>query len=314
MTMRKTALAAITAALLLLPVALAGCTGATSASDSASSSTRAGKSTGVTIDPLAAMLEETGREARAQKEEQSIKSCMEAQGFEYSLPELPGSDDASVTGSVLGAIRSREVAAQYGYGLTEEAWDESDAADNHTDPNSLYQKSLSDSEQVAYWKALDGSTPPSDSSAPPEQASDSDFAASCTGKAQKASGPSQEARPPIIDDANDFLLSLVTSPKITAIQDEVAQCMSDLGYSDGYQHSLEDEIFAYAAEHPSATPNDPEVMRLKEKDIKTAVDEWDCQHKVDYFARGFAALADLEKDYIAEHKGELEEAQLWLNQ
>ncbi len=70
----------------------------------------------------------------------------------------------------------------------------------------------------------------------------------------------------------------------------------------------------FASWDPSLVTEDPAVVKLKGEEVARATADFDCAADMDYEPRLIATFTDLEQDFIAEHKSELEEAQLWLNQ
>ncbi|WP_337002857.1 MULTISPECIES: hypothetical protein [unclassified Microbacterium] len=93
-----------------------------------------------------------------------------------------------------------------------------------------------------------------------------------------------------------------------------AKCFLDAGYPKDARAAFEARVQKYREDHPDATTEDAAVPTFRSEELAMALADSDCKDKVDYTQRTLRAMADLEKDYIADHKGELEEAKLWLAQ
>ena len=314
----RTALAT-TAAALLLASGLAGCT-ATSTTDSPSAASQADAATSQ-LDPFSEYLSpDPALDAARQKQtEQAIQSCMKDEGFAYTIPpDVPNGSDKALT---------REWVEENGTGNVEL---QLEIAANGGDDKTLgtkdaATKELSASEANAYDAALYGKAGTVTDQAELDALTWKDHG--CAGKAAHEVYPNDmKTQPPIIDDAQQFLSSLAQSPEITTITDDYKSCMSDAGYTvtmEGEDSFIEGgegvdgdgtTIVDYLKSHPNATAKDPAVVKFKEAEIDQALSDWDCRQDVDYYKRYNAALAGPAKKYIAEHKGELEEAKLWLNQ
>ena len=293
--------AAVTA--LLLTAGLAGCASATP--DASQVQTR------TTIDPLGDYLavDWSDGDNGFRKKEEVISQCTKAQGFDYTMIEPTRTADGDQSDL---SSPPREWTAQHGYGMVESAFPAAkDAAE--PDANTAYVDTLSPAQQVAYNTAMVGKNDGREGGA---DASWEDKG--CAGKADHEVVPDGGTQPPIIAEASDYRNTLQSDPKFDAIISDWSDCMSSAGYPDdphwGFGGPFDEKVTAFLEKHPDATPDDPAVVKLKAEEITHALADWDCADKVDFDGRYWSTLGDLEKDYIAEHKGELEEAKLWLNQ
>ncbi|WP_337002852.1 MULTISPECIES: hypothetical protein [unclassified Microbacterium] len=293
---------------LALGAGLVGCTSAASASSSSGSDTAA---TTFTPDPLTlyVTMEDATIDAKLTALDQAVEQCMAAQGFEYT-PDTAHAERAADTVDGPGAIlvHSREWVSDHGYGTVDGmfgATADGSSTDTEPDPNAAYKKTLSSDQRKAFDEALHGKAfvvTPDGSDAPQ----------GCDGVADRQVLPEDAPRPPIVDRAIAFRQSLHNDPSITALDDERLACLKDAGYP---QPSLPaEDAEAYQKAHPGANRDDPEVIDLKRAEVDTALADWDCAHKLDLEHRYLSALTALEQTYIVEHRTELEDAHLKLNQ
>lgn len=305
---------AITA--LVVIAGLAGCTATGMETTSDTSGPIPGSSAGVVLDPLSEYLdpEQTADDSRIKKSEQVIKECMEEQGFEYTMVE-PTSDG---NGEDQKTAPSREWVKQHGHGGVENTFRGVDASEQArvSDPNSAYVDGLPAAEADTYYAAMFGDPESTFDSQTPDGRD-----AGCVAKANHdVPLIAQGTVPPIVDETREFRNSLRSDPRIVAIDKEWATSMAQSGYPGRTQRLDDDggdlakEVTEYASAHPQATLDDPKVAKMHAAEIAWALADWDCADQMHYEKRIYATLADLEKDYIAEHKGELEEAKLWLSQ
>lgn len=242
------------------------------------------------------------------KRDKMIQACMQAQGFEYTIVKTDAIAPPPA-GVEFARVLDRADAEEHGYGIVETSiFPPGYVNDLESDPNYQMRKKLSKAQQAAYDKALYGEAlDQHDGDLPVEKTG-------CNGKAAAADSPDQSTRPPIIDDAEKFQFSLATAQEVTEIKQEWAKCFADAGYSETARADFEEKITTFKEEHPEATTEDPAVDDLRSEEVAIAVADADCAAEVDLVQRTLRAMAELEKDYIAEHKGELEEVKLWLNQ
>ena len=312
----------LAASALVLAAGLAGCSTAAPSSPSKSATpTSDASSDKVALDPLQAYLmpDHPADAGLGEKYEQALKACMEEQGFEYTpMPDSSESDTTYIN-------PPRDWIAEHGRGLVEhDIGIDFSIGDGDRDPNTAYLDSLSPAEKSAYDAAKYGKTASTDSQVDWKSLTWEERG--CDGKAGHEVYPQlNKPRPAIIDDAQQFLTSLRTNPEVVALDDKVAACMNDAGYADagrprggneskGGVTGWTADYFEYRNSHSPLKADDPEVIKFKKLEIAEALADWDCKDKTDYDKHQVALYTHLEKDYIAEHKSELEEAKLWLNQ
>ena len=299
---------AVALAITGLITSLAGCAASGSGPSPSISSAMPSADGEPQLDPLSEYLQPNGPsiDGDLAKMEQIVATCMKEQGFEYT-PSTIGMPDTSARGTAL--TPTREWTAEHGYGEVEAAF-QAPGSKPDEDANTEYFASLSQAQQAAYSTALNGKDADN-----PDGLSWQDKG--CQGKASHEVSPNAGTTPPpIYDDAQEFRNGLQHSPEVAAIDQDWAACMADAGYPDQTQRSLARNVGAastYAAAHPDATSDDPGVVELKKDEIALALADWDCADTIDYDARLVKTLASLEKDYIAEHKAELEELKIWMN-
>ncbi|WP_337002859.1 MULTISPECIES: hypothetical protein [unclassified Microbacterium] len=296
---RKTLFATVAA--LAVAGGLAGCQ-SSPASDSAS--------TGLDIDPLAVVSGYTGNSDEVTKQQdQIITQCMQEQGFTYTPIDYT-SDGTSAASSWLSP--SRETVTEHGYGIVENYVDF--AADKPApDANTDYYNGLSPAEQTAYDTALLGDFATEGSN---ERQSWEDQG--CTGKAEHSIAEAKLNPPAIIQQASDYRNTLGNDAKITAILNDWGTCMSDAGYPDeprwGFGGTLDSKVGTFFADHPDAPATDPAVVKLKAEEVTVALADLDCAEKVDFDRRYVDTMTALEKDFVNDHKAELDEAHIWAQQ
>lgn len=253
-------------------------------------------------------MEDATIEAKLTALDQAVTQCMAGQGFEYTADTTDAelaADTIDGPGAIL--VHSRRWMAEHGYGHVDGMFGASAAepATKAPDPNAAYKKTLSPDQRKAFDEALHGKAfvvTPDGSDAPQ----------GCDGKADQQVFPEDAPRPSIVDRAIAFRQSLHNDPSITTLDDERLACLKDAGYP---QPSLPaEDAEAYQKAYPGANEDDPELVKLKRAEVDTALADWDCAHKLDLEHRYLSALTALEQTYIVEHRTELEQAHLWLNQ
>ncbi|WP_337026571.1 hypothetical protein [Microbacterium sp. LB16] len=245
---------------------------------------------------------------------------MTEQGFTYIPTGIP---DTAAAGS--GKAITREWVEEHGTGDVERQLEiaAKGGDDKALDPSYVAYENLSAAEKSAFDTALNGKF--AEATTPAEDDALTWKDRGCAGKAAHEVFPNYlKPQPPIIEDAQEFVASIARGPEITAINADYDKCMSDAGYTvthEGQDSFVEPDhgsdsgtIAEYLKAHPNATADDPTVIAFKKAEVEQALADWDCREDVDFYKRYNATMAALEKDYIADHKGELEEAKLWLAQ
>jgi len=249
--------------------------------------------------------------AEANAAEELIATCMADEGFEYipvDQAQYYSFDDEDVD-------RDTEewVAANgYGYNLTEEQQAEQDAQwEDFVDPNQDYVMSLSESEQTAYYEVLQGPQPTE------EEMADPDFMyqqLGCYGEAYTAVRGEQVYEKPefksIIDAMNELWEKQQDLPAVKAVNAAWSSCMADAGYPDlktkdavyELMNAQSEEAYADGAEEIS-----PEKRaEMRDYEIDLALADFHCAEEVDYQKVTLEAQFELEEQFIADNKSELD--------
>lgn len=292
----------VATALVALAAGLTGCNSATPADSSSSPD----------IDPLATVSGYIGNSDKVlQQREEITAQCMQEQGFTYT-PIKYTSDGAGAGGATSWLSPSRESVTEHGYGIVD-GYVEFAANKPEPDANTLYRSGLSTAEQAAYDTALLGAS--ADSGSHDGQTWKD---RGCTGKAEHAIAQASLNPPAIIQEASDYRNTLGNDPKITALFADLSACMSDAGFPDephyGFGGAFDTKASDFFAEHPDASATDPAVVKLKSEEVTIALADLDCAKEVDFDRRYIDTMSDLEKDFVATHKSELDEARIWAQQ
>jgi hypothetical protein len=258
--------------------------------------------------------------------QQLTAECMHDEGFPYKIQEIDGSDSGPRSLGPYG-LPPEEFARQYGYGISTITR----SGSKSLDPNQPAIKAMSNAERAAYARALFGSsgiTFDSDGVAVKPQKSpsgpvDNDFG--CSGKAsdavygkaeeQPAKEPTQSFR--AIEQAmSDLQTRIENDPRSQAAMQAWTGCMADAGYpglTDLNATTTVQQRFDQltgSTQRPgrpptTAHPADPAALRqLQAYEIAIATADYTCQ--VAYTATTRAVRIELENQFIAQHRAELE--------
>lgn len=247
--------------------------------------------------------------------EELIAACMSDAGFEY----VPDTNTGSLSFSADDTWNpdSREWVAQYGYGMVNyPGMNEQPAPeDEYVDPNADYVSSLTESEQTAYWEVLYGPAIPEE-----EMNEDGSYEwdwtqGGCHGQAQHemdGDDPfSADEHKPLMDAINTFYTDAQNAPAFADLNAEWVACMDESGHS-GFvaqadaQNSMNDELNAYYESQTEWLENDPALEALAEKEVELALVDLDCREETDFRDRQTKIMAELEEQFIADHKAELD--------
>lgn len=247
------------------------------------------------------------------KVEELVAECMQKEGFEY----IPNVDNGGVSigTDVEWKPDDREWVSQWGYGAAKSPGSDDPGGDTieWVDPNSDYLNGLSESEQNAYWEVLYG---------PPMEGDTIDVEWSweqngCYGWAQhEAEGDSPYAMWES-EEADAFYAALETyytdmqnNEGIRKLDEEWSSCMSGAGYSfakrDDAQNEIFEELNAYYENLTEWIENDPKIDEIHEKEVALALADLDCREKTDYTKRARTVQFELEEQFIAQHKAEID--------
>ncbi len=251
------------------------------------------------------------------KTEGIVAQCMKEQGFEYQ-PNIQTGFVSVATGD-MWKPDDREWVAQYGYGMIKNPMSDqpTDQQTPYVDPNQAYIDSLSATEQTAYWAALYGASVTDDRTSDGGSVEYDWTAAGCQGKAQHESNanPMQDKQFASLNEAiNSFYTDIMTNAGFTEINQKWSACMADAGQA-GFakqtdaQSAISDKL-SKLYENMTGTgglqPNDPEMKKLAEEEITVALADLDCRVKTGYTEAQQKVQFDLERQFIADHKSELE--------
>ncbi len=253
-------------------------------------------------------------EADNREREELVAQCMTEEGFEY----LPVTQNGGVFMSGdEWKPDDREWVAQYGYGMVNfPGRDAPTQPENeYVDPNEDYVASLSDSEREAYYEALHGPQPTEE-----ELGEDGSYeynweTAGCYGWASheiEGDNPAtSDEYKPLMDSINEFYTQMESAPEFAEIDAAWAACMADAGHSgfakqSDAQNSVNDELNEYYENQTEWVEDDPALDELAEKEIELALVDLDCREKVDYRAKRTAVTFELEEQFIADNKTELD--------
>lgn len=250
------------------------------------------------------------------KREELIAECMQEEGFEYRPNTQNGS--FSSDGSEYKPD-DREWVSQWGYGAVNYPGQEemSDPENEYVDPNAEYLETLSESEQTAFYEALSG-PPMSEEDMSEDGSYEYDWkTAGCSGWAEhELSGddPSQsEEFKPLFEAMSALYDEASSSPEMAKLEAEWATCMDAAGFpgfskqSDA-QNSIYEALNAFW-EDPATAETGPDEAAMKElegQEIETALADLDCREETDYREQSKAAQWELEEQFIADHKAELD--------
>ena len=255
---------------------------------------------------------------KREKIEKLVAACMTAEGFDYT--PVDQSPDTSVPGYEQGWGTEAWV-AEHGYGAfpTAEETRQIDAQIVAEDPNLEYVAGLSQSEQEAYYEALDSPIPDRDALAAMNEGGDAPAydwtTAGCRGEAQHAVtgvDPTQSERfEPLVAAMNALEQDQLSDPAMLPIDAEWSECMADAGY-DGLatQQAAADSVFAQSSAYWDSGETDEPSKDLRaewrEFEIDVALVDFRCAETVGYAAKALAVQAARETQFIADNRVELD--------
>ena len=254
--------------------------------------------------------------ADSKKIEETTAACMAAEGFDY-VP-VDQSQNMSFTADDQADRETEEWVAENGYGMNQSPEDvaaQEEQAASYVDPNQDYVASLSEGEQTAYYEVLYGS-PQTDDMMNEDGSSEYNWEdAGCAGSAQhdvNGESPSEDkAHKPLFDAITTFYEKLQKDPAVQELDGEWAACMADTGHPDF--KAKQDAINA-ASELSNAlynndtgeAPSDEALAEVREGEIEIALADFTCSEKVDYTDSMLTVQFKLEKQFVDDHKAELD--------
>lgn len=278
-------------------------------------------------------------DAQERKQEEAVAACMQDEGFEY-VPAT-GTSQMYMADDDEWDPDSRDWVEQYGYGVFSTPWDDEESAGEEEaadDPNAEYTESLSESELAAYNETLYGDEPSE------EQMEDPDFDwnsldQGCYGEAMDEAYDAdaldalyEEFEPLMTKMTELYDVALSTDAQV-ALDAEWASCMEGKDFAeftsrDEAQSSVyekQDELYtaqneaseqidwesvtdeeAEALMAESDPAGSPEWVEAQENEVELALADLECRKKTDYDSKTLANQFELEEQFIADNKAELE--------
>ncbi|TFD38447.1 hypothetical protein E3T40_03100 [Cryobacterium sp. TMT1-19] len=254
--------------------------------------------------------------ADSKKSEEATAACMAEEGFDY-IP-VDQSQNMSFDDADMEERETEEWVAANGYGMTqspEEIAAQQEQSEAYVDPNQNYVASLSETEQSAFYEVLYG--PPQTEDMTNEDGS-SEYNwedAGCSGAAQheiNGDNPYEDkTHKPLFDAISKLYENLAKDPGVQALDAEWASCMADSGNPD---FSAKQDAINAASElsnvlynnETGEAPSDEDLAEVREGEIEIALADFTCSEKVDYTAAMLKLQFALEKQFVADHKAELE--------
>lgn len=254
--------------------------------------------------------------ADSKKVEESTAACMAEEGFDY-VP-VDQSQNMSFNMDDQEDRETEEWVAANGYGMTqspEEMAAQQEQAESYVDPNQDYVASLSEGEQTAYYEVLYG--PPQTEDMMNEDGS-SEYnweTAGCSGSAQhevNGENPYEDkAHKPLFDAITTFYEKLQKDPAVQELDGKWAACMADTGHPD---YKAKQDAINAASELSNAlynndtgeAPSDEALAKVREGEIEIALADFTCSEKVDYTDSMLKVQFKLEKQFVDDHKAELD--------
>ncbi|MFK4083277.1 hypothetical protein ACI2LF_04150 [Kribbella sp. NPDC020789] len=272
--------------------------------------------------------------AKQRKVEESTASCMKTAGFEYVA--VPPEQKAKGKFADAFNLPPDRFAEQYGYGISTIDWSKSDPAADANDPNKKIRDALSPSAQKAYDEALNGKGAgngqaiaiPADGTGKPQDVG-------CRGKAfSEAYGDPAKHQVDFKKFESLFKDIEALSKRISNDQQVVdatknwSDCLADAGHPgftklEDARNSIQkklDELTGQKPEKPgkgdgpSVTIGGPpsfdkvdaaKLGELRKAETELAVADQKCKAKV-YDAPYKKVQFELEKEFVTQHKAELE--------
>ncbi|MEI4272952.1 hypothetical protein TEK04_14585 [Klenkia sp. LSe6-5] len=257
--------------------------------------------------------------------EEMVADCMVEQGFEY----IPNTSNGTVVSSgddVVWEPDDREWVQQWGYGAVNSPWNDQpvDDSQEYVDPNEDYVASLSESEQTAFYEALNGPSPTEEEMAAMEDGEyEYDWTtAGCYGAAQhevyETQDPTQsEEFAPLMDAMDELWETTQRDPRTAELDAAWSACMDAAGHggfatqADAQNSVYEKQNELYDAAAPAegeeyVGPDQAAMDALGEEEVELALADLDCREETDYRQTAQDIQFELEEQFIADHKTELE--------
>jgi hypothetical protein len=258
--------------------------------------------------------DEKEQTARQNQVEDLVAACMAEEGFDY-VP-VDQSQYASFSKDDGEDRDTEEWVAAHGYGMTqtpeEQAASEEESA-AFVDPNQDYVMALSESEQIAYQEVLYGPQPTEEEMQSGEYTYDWKTAG-CQGSAQheiQGDNVYDDVKyKPLLDDMSAIYEKVLKAPAVTKLDGKWSACMADAGYTglstkDDAMNQINDESNAYY-ETLTGEADPAKLAEIREHEIAIALADFTCSKKLDYEHTRLSVQFDLERQFITDHKSELD--------
>ncbi|MCL1800896.1 MAG: hypothetical protein FWG25_05990 [Promicromonosporaceae bacterium] len=257
------------------------------------------------------------------EEQEEIAACMAELGFDY-VPTFAGrgtlilgefsDDDATLDRA------SREFAGRYGFGISTTPPQRGVDLDFTTalDPNAALQAQMSPAELAAWWQALHGFAPGGTANW------DADEPQGCIAQVlsdrQARSSPAPEFLG-LQDEVDQFLAAVWDDPRVAELESRWAICLADTGvgsFTDRFElleelwrewdalHGLLFDDDGTAAAAVNRTPDAEALQAFTDREIATALADWDCLAEIGFEAELRAIELDLQRQFVDQHLNELE--------
>jgi len=256
--------------------------------------------------------------AKQKKAEELMAACMAKEGFEYT--PVDNSQYMSFSEEDMEDRNTEKWVSANGYGMTltpEQQEEQNEQMGEFVDPNQPYVQALSPGEQTAYYEVLYGPGPTEEEMAAMEEGDGGEYnweSMGCQGAAQhEVNGEDvtqSEKYKPLMDELNTVWEKLQKDPKVAKLDAAWSACMADAGYpglktQDAAMMSVNDASNAYY-ETATEAPDDAKLAELRENEIAVALADFKCAEKTDYRDKKLEVQFDVERQFIDDHKSELD--------
>jgi len=269
-------------------------------------------------DAMYGVYDDDAEIADRERVERLVADCMAAEGFDY-IP-VDQHPPKAVT-PYMDGYGTEDWAAAHGYGAfpTDEETRQMDEQVASEDPNQDYVDSLSESEQGAYYAALESPGPDNDALLKMKNGEMPAYdweASGCRGRSQHAvtgDDPTQSERyAPLVAAMNALQQDQAADPAMVPIEAAWADCMADAGYADlPTRQSAVDSVFDQSTRYwdsgNSDEPSDALRDDWRDYEIEVAVADFRCGEAVDYDAKALVVQTARENRFIDDNRAELDE-------
>jgi hypothetical protein len=254
------------------------------------------------------------------KVEELVATCMSKEGFDYKPV-----DAAANMGKMSDDVEDRETkkwVSENGYGmnLTPEQEEKQNAeAESWVDPNEDYVSALSPAEQEAYYAVLYGPGPTAEEQAAMDAGESYEYNwenGGCQGAAQhEVTGDDltqAEKYKPLMDAMNKMYEKQQKAPAMVTLNAAWSSCMADAGFDftgkdDAFQEVSEQQnSFWENAPADTEGPDDATKKQWREHEIEVSLADNTCAEKTDYKKKSLESQFAMEKQFISDHKSELD--------